>query len=44
MAQGQQTGIDPPFRPIADRDRPRYCSFHTWDRPTKTPFSYDTGA
>ena len=44
MAQGQHTGIDPPFRPIADRIRSRESSFHTWDRPTKTPFFYDTGA
>jgi hypothetical protein len=26
---------------IADRIRQRESSFHTWDRPTKTPFSYD---
>jgi len=46
MAQGQHTGIDPPFRPrpIAGRIRPRESGFHTWDRPTKTPFFYDTGA
>jgi hypothetical protein len=29
---------------IADRIRPTESSFHIWDRPTKTPFSYDTGA
>jgi hypothetical protein len=32
------------FDHIADRIRPRESSFHTWDRPTRTPFSYDTGA
>ena len=31
------------FGHIADRIRPRESSFHTWDRPTQTPFFYDTG-
>jgi hypothetical protein len=45
MAQGQRYGIDTTeaFRHIADRIRPRESSFHDWDRPTKTPFFYDTG-
>jgi hypothetical protein len=40
MARGQHTGIDPPFRSIADRIRPREIDFHTWDQPTKTPLGF----
>ena len=38
MAQGQHTGIDPPFRAIADLIRPRESSFRIWDRPTETRY------
>jgi hypothetical protein len=37
MVQGQHTGIDAAFPQIADRIRTRESSFHSWDRPTKTP-------
>ena len=43
LAGGLIPVLRQPSRPIADRIRPRERGLHTWDRPTRAPFFYDTG-